>query len=92
MHSHKLINVCWTLRTNVTAVQDPGDTAQTSVLLPLGPETATHTDTTLPTQSPVNLTFVYPAAGKCKLADLLSQIAMMFSMCILPLPTDTCTI
>ena len=43
--------------------QVPEDTAEISVLLDLGPGTATQFETALPTQTPVSLTFVYPVAG-----------------------------
>ena len=51
-------------KSQFSVVQGLAETARTSVLLHLGPSTATQPETTLPTQSPVNLTFEYPVTGQ----------------------------
>ena len=48
----------------MSVMQGLAETARTSVLLQLGPPTATQPETTLPTQSPVNLTFEHPTVGQ----------------------------
>lgn len=49
------------------------ETARSSVLLPLGPTTATQSEASLPTQSPINLTFEYPVAGQCHSARSIAS-------------------
>lgn len=52
-------------KSHLSMMQGFADTARTSVLLHLGPSTATQPEqTTLPTLSPVNLTFEYPVGGQ----------------------------